>query len=81
MISRPWPLPRVVRFLKLVLLAIPTVVTVVFTLLAGAMLLGGSVDRASVFLLVALLSLSVAVSIAAFEASEGKRRKRGCIPR
>jgi hypothetical protein len=76
MISRPWPLPPVVRFLKLVLLAIPTIVTVVFTLLAGAMLLGGSVDRASVFLLVALLSLSVAVPVAGFGAQVDERPKR-----
>jgi hypothetical protein len=66
MISRHWTLPLFVRLLKLVLLAIPAVVTAVFAVLAGALLLGGDVDLVLVSLLVSLLSLRVAVAIAAF---------------
>jgi hypothetical protein len=62
------------------LLAIPTVVTVLFTLLSVAMLIAGHVDRALVSLLVALLSLSVAVPVAAFGSEEGTQLKRRHTP-
>jgi hypothetical protein len=51
-----------------------------FTLLSVAMLIAGNVDRALVSLLVALLSLSVAVPVAAFGSEEGTQLKRRHTP-